>query len=176
MERKKKENYFWIKGYRLRFSFWFMFWSVNFHVCFIKRKKEKKKKKRHSQSQSQLWFLSITLESYTKSETLQQRNCIIVFFLLHDCCTLSAILRNECILGIWSFGANRQLSVSTHLWCSFVTGLPHLGWYFLVPLTCLRISLIHCSNSWVVLYYVNVPHFLCPFLCWRAYGFFPASG
>jgi len=31
-------------------------------------------------------------------------------------------------------------------------------------------------DSWVVLHCVDGPHFLYPFLCWRASGFFPASG
>jgi hypothetical protein len=32
-----------------------------------------------------------------------------------------------------------------------VTGLPHSGWYFLVPSICLRITLIHlwlCRHPW----------------------------
>jgi hypothetical protein len=48
------------------------------------------------------------------------------------------------ILGIPSFGANIHLSVSAYHVCSFVTGLPHSGWwYFLVPSIWLRISLSH---------------------------------
>jgi len=31
-------------------------------------------------------------------------------------------------------------------------------------------------DSWVIFHCVDVPHFLYPFLCWRASGFFPASG
>jgi hypothetical protein len=41
----------------------------------------------------------------------------------------------NCILGIPSLWDNIHLSV-----CSFVTGLPHSGCYFLVPSICLRIS------------------------------------
>ena len=39
----------------------------------------------------------------------------------------------NCILVIWSFGANIHLSVSTCHVCSFVTKLPHSGRYFLDP-------------------------------------------
>jgi len=31
-------------------------------------------------------------------------------------------------------------------------------------------------DSWIIFHCVDVPHFLYPFLCWRASGFFPASG
>ena len=50
----------------------------------------------------------------------------------------------NCILGILSFWANIHLSVSAYYVCSFVIGLHHLGWYFLVPSICLRISWSHC--------------------------------
>jgi hypothetical protein len=65
--------------------------------------------------------------------------------------------------------------VSTYLVCSFVTDLPHSGWYFLVPSFWLGISWSHCFNNWVVLHCVNV-HFLYPLLCWGTSGLFPASG
>jgi hypothetical protein len=44
-----------------------------------------------------------------------------------------------CIMGIVSFGASIHLSVSTSHVCSFVSGLPYSGWYFLVQSICLRI-------------------------------------
>ena len=47
------------------------------------------------------------------------------------------------ILGIPSFWVNIHLSVSAYHVCSFVTGLPHSEWYFLVPYICLRISWSH---------------------------------
>ena len=49
----------------------------------------------------------------------------------------------SCILGILGFWANIHLSVSTYQVTSFVIGLPHSGWYFLVPSICLRILKIH---------------------------------
>jgi hypothetical protein len=49
----------------------------------------------------------------------------------------------SCILGIPSFGANIHLSVSAYH-TYLVTGLPHPGWYFLIPSICLRISWIGC--------------------------------
>jgi hypothetical protein len=48
------------------------------------------------------------------------------------------------IVGILRFWANIHLSVSTYHVCSFVIGLPHSRWYFLVPSIGLRISQIHC--------------------------------
>ena len=50
----------------------------------------------------------------------------------------------NCDLGIQNFWANIHLSVITFHVCSFVIGLPHLGWYFPVSTICLRISQIHC--------------------------------
>jgi hypothetical protein len=50
------------------------------------------------------------------------------------------------VLDIPNFWANIYLSVSAYLVCSFVTGLPHSG-YFLVLSTCLRISRSHCFLS-----------------------------
>lgn len=47
-------------------------------------------------------------------------------------------------VDILSFWANIHLSVNTYHLCSFVSGLPHLGWYFLVPFICLWISWSHC--------------------------------
>jgi hypothetical protein len=47
----------------------------------------------------------------------------------------------NCILGIPSFWATTiHLPVSAYHVCSFLTGLSHSGWYFLVPSICLRIS------------------------------------
>jgi hypothetical protein len=85
----------------------------------------------------------------------------------------------NCILGVLNLWANIHLSVKAYHVCSFVIGLPHSGWYFLVPSICLRILWIHCFNSWVVncvIYCVNVPHFLYPSLCWGTSGFFPDCG
>jgi hypothetical protein len=89
---------------------------------------------------------------------------------------LSFIWSVNCILGIASFVANIHLSLSAYHVLSFMTQLPHTGWYFIVPSISLKFSLIYCFNSWVVFHCVNVPHFLCPFLYWRIYGFFPTCG
>jgi hypothetical protein len=43
------------------------------------------------------------------------------------------------VLGIMCFWANIHFSVREYHACSFVTGLPHSG-YFLVPSICIRIS------------------------------------
>jgi hypothetical protein len=72
-------------------------------------------------------------------------------------------------LGYSEFWANIHFAFHVS---SFVTGLPHSGWYFLVPSICLQNScivfnLLHC---------VNVPHFLNSFLFWGTSGLFPASG
>jgi hypothetical protein len=50
----------------------------------------------------------------------------------------------SCIMDILSFGASIHLSVSIYHVCSFVTGLPHSGWYFLDPSICLQTSWSHC--------------------------------
>jgi hypothetical protein len=50
----------------------------------------------------------------------------------------------NCILVILNFWANIHLSVCAYHMCSFLTGLPHSGWYFLVPSICLWISCSHC--------------------------------
>ena len=47
--------------------------------------------------------------------------------------------------------------------CSFVTGLYHTEWYFLVPFFFLWIS-YSCFNRWVLVYCVNVQRFLYLFL------------
>ena len=47
----------------------------------------------------------------------------------------------------WIFRTSGLISAYqwVHMMCMFfVIGLPHSGWYFLVPSTCLRISWIHC--------------------------------
>ena len=44
------------------------------------------------------------------------------------------------ILGVLCFWANIHLPVSAYQVTSFVIGLPHSGWYFLVLSICLRIS------------------------------------
>ena len=46
----------------------------------------------------------------------------------------------NCILGIPSFWANIHLSMSAYHVYSFVIGLPHSGWYFLILYICLWIS------------------------------------
>jgi hypothetical protein len=46
-----------------------------------------------------------------------------------------------CIMGILYFMANSHLSVITYHTCHFRSGLPHSGWYFLVPSICPQ-------NSW----------------------------
>jgi hypothetical protein len=57
---------------------------------------------------------------------------------------LSFMWSVNCILGIPKFWANMYVSVHAYHVCSFVIGLPHSGWYFLVPSICLKISSIHC--------------------------------
>jgi len=47
----------------------------------------------------------------------------------------------ECSVGILNFMANIHLYVSTNNACPFEWGLPHSGWYFLIPSICLQ-------NSW----------------------------
>jgi hypothetical protein len=42
----------------------------------------------------------------------------------------------SCIMGIVSFWASIHFLVSAYHVCSFVIGLPHWGWYFLVPPIC----------------------------------------
>jgi hypothetical protein len=64
----------------------------------------------------------------------------------------------NCILSVWSFWVNIQLSGSAYHVCSFMIGLPQSGWYFLFLPICLRISQI-IFNSWVVLYCWNLPYF-----------------
>jgi hypothetical protein len=56
---------------------------------------------------------------------------------------LSFMWSLNCILGILSFWVNIHLWVSTYYVCSFVTRLPHSG-YFLVSSICQRISWSHC--------------------------------
>jgi hypothetical protein len=45
---------------------------------------------------------------------------------------LSLMWSMNYILGILRFWANMHFSVSAYHVCSFVTGFPHSGWYFLV--------------------------------------------
>ena len=47
---------------------------------------------------------------------------------------LSFMWSVNCVFGILSFWENNHLSVSAYHVCSFVTGLPHPGWFFLVPI------------------------------------------
>ena len=51
---------------------------------------------------------------------------------------LSFMFSVNCILVIWSFWASIHLPVSAYHVFSFVFGLPHSGWYFLVLSICLR--------------------------------------
>jgi hypothetical protein len=60
---------------------------------------------------------------------------------------LSFIWSVNCILGIASFVANIHLSLSAYHVLSFMTQLPHTGWYFIVPSISLKFSLIYCFNS-----------------------------
>ena len=57
---------------------------------------------------------------------------------------LSFIWSVSCNVGILSLFSNIHLSLNTYHVCSFVTDLPHSGWYFLVPSICLWISWSHC--------------------------------
>ena len=50
----------------------------------------------------------------------------------------------ELYLGSSEFWANTNLSVSAYCECSFVTGLSHFWWCFLVPFICLKFSWSHC--------------------------------
>ena len=62
---------------------------------------------------------------------------------LHPSFFLSFIWSMNCIFGILSFWGNIHLSMSAYYVCSFVTGLPHTG-YFLVPSICRRTLWSHC--------------------------------
>ena len=57
---------------------------------------------------------------------------------------LSFMWSVNCFLGVPSFWVNIHISVSAYHVCSFVIGLPHSRWYFLVSSICLRISWSHC--------------------------------
>ena len=85
---------------------------------------------------------------------------------------LSFIWSVNCILGILNFWDTIHLSVSDYSVFSFVTELPHSGWYFQVPSISLCISCSHCFSRWVVLHCLHVAYFLHPFLCWGISGFF----
>jgi len=65
---------------------------------------------------------------------------VTILFPLWSAFFLSFLGSVSCIMGILSFLPNIYLSMSTYLVCSFVTGLPHSGCYFLFPSICLRIS------------------------------------
>ena len=53
----------------------------------------------------------------------------LVFFFL---CSIWSV---GCIIGIENFWVSIHLLVSTYHVCSFLSGLPHSGWHFLVPST-----------------------------------------
>jgi hypothetical protein len=53
---------------------------------------------------------------------------------------LSFMCFADCILGLLDFWANIHLSVSAYQVTSFVSGLPHSGWYLPDTSICLRIS------------------------------------
>ena len=115
--------------------------------------------------------LSLHLPGPSSSPLMQDWSVHILVFL-----PLKFIWSVCCIMGIVSFWANIHVLVSTYHVCSFVTGLPHSGWYFLVLPICLQISWSHCFNHCVLLHCVYV-HFLYPFFCWGAsFFFFQSSG
>jgi len=69
---------------------------------------------------------------------------------------LSCICLVGCVVSTVSFRANHHLSGSAYHVCSFVTGLSHWGWYFLVLSICLQISWHHCFQCcWAELHCVN---------------------
>jgi hypothetical protein len=68
---------------------------------------------------------------------------------------LSFITSVSYIVGIAHLLPNIYLSVKTYYVCSFVNGLPHSRWYFLVPSICLWISWSHCFfNVWMLCLHV----------------------
>jgi len=74
---------------------------------------------------------------------------------------LSFMCSVDCILDIPRILANIQLLVTAchvYVFCFvFLIGLPHSGWYFLVPFIRLWISWSHWFTGWVVLHCVDVP-------------------
>jgi hypothetical protein len=91
---------------------------------------------------------------------------------LHPSFFLSFIWSMNCIFGILSFWGNIHLSMSAYYVCSFVTGLPHSGWYFLfLDAFAWEFHGIVVFNNWVEFHCVNVPHCLYPFLFWKTCGF-----
>ena len=72
----------------------------------------------------------------------------------------------DCGMVILYFAANLHLQVSIYPVSFFWVLITSLGIIILVPYICLQITWCHCFNSWVVLYCVNVPHFLYPFFSW----------
>jgi len=68
-----------------------------------------------------------------------------------------------------------HLSMSAYHWCFSVIGLPHSAWYFPVTSFVYEYHKVTVFNTWVIFHCVDLPHFLYPFFCWSASGFFPAS-
>ena len=60
-----------------------------------------------------------------------------------------------CIMDIVNFRANIHLSVNTYHVCSFVSGLPQSGWYFLDLPFALKLYEVIVFNCLVVLYSVT---------------------
>jgi hypothetical protein len=57
---------------------------------------------------------------------------------------LSFMWSVSCTMGVPCTLTNTHLLLSTYHVCSFVTELPHSGWYFLDPFIGLWISWSHC--------------------------------
>ena len=80
-------------------------------------------------------FISVTLSMgilFPLLRTIELSTLCSSFFVIFLCFA-------NCILGILSFWANIQISLSVYHECSFVIGLPHSE-YFLAPSICLRMS------------------------------------
>jgi len=96
--------------------------------------------------------LLFPLFSSVPGSSLPLSPMIILFFLLSRTEALTFwssfflcfIWFESCIVDIPSFMPNIHWSVNKYHVSSFVTGLPHSGWYFLVPFTHLEISWGHC--------------------------------
>jgi hypothetical protein len=70
----------------------------------------------------------------------------------------------DCNIVILYFRVNIHLQVSTYHVCFSGSGLPYSGWYFLVHSFACKFHDVIVFHSWVVLHYVNVTHFIFPFI------------
>ena len=82
----------------------------------------------------------------------------------------------DCRLVIFCFMSKIHIWVSTCHVCLFVTGLPHSGWFLLVPSICLPISRFHCFFLLSSIPLCKCNTFLYPFFSWGASRLLPVSG